>query len=133
MHADRFRRLVDPCFGLAQGPFISIYFDDSHDTADAGAQLDARLRDIRKNLEDHAIDAGVIEPDLPYLVPVVEHGVPRTTSLTVAVDSTGADISLHHGDISTQTVEGSSYGGPQGRVEESVRKNIREVAERAGR
>lgn len=185
MHADRFRRLVD-----AQGPFISIYFDDSHDTADAGAQLDARLRDIRKNLEDQAIDAGVIEgidarvrathppvgrsgrglvasattgtvlldqhlgvppvatlirvSDLPYIVPIVEHGVPRTSSLMVAVDSTGADISLHDdGAAATETVEGpgypvhkahkadtAGYGGPQGRVEEAVRKNIREVAER---
>ncbi len=184
MHADRFRRLVD-----AQGPFISVYFDDSHDTADAGAQLDARLRDIRKNLEDQAIDASVIEgieagvrakhppvgrsgrglvasattgailldqhlavppvttlirvSDLPFIVPVVEHGVPHTSSLMVAVDHTGADISLHDGGTATETVEGSGYpvhaahkaetagyGGPQGRVEEAVRKNIREVADR---
>jgi hypothetical protein len=184
MHADRFRRLID-----AQGPFISIYLDDSHDTADAANQLDARLRDIRKNLEDAAIDAGVIEvidagvrathppvgrsgrglvasattgeilldqhlgvppvttlirvSELPYIVPVVEHGVPRTSSLMVAVDSTGADISLHDGGAATETVEGSGYpvhkahkadtagyGGPQGRVQEAVRKNIREVADR---
>ncbi len=184
MHADRFRRLVN-----AQGPFISLYFDDSHDTADAGSQLDARLRDIRKNLEDRAIDAHVIESieagvrathppvgrsgrgivasavsgaivldehlavppvatqirvsDLPYIIPVVEHGVPRATSLMVAVDSTGADISVHDARTATETVKGSGYpvhkahkadtagyGGPQGRVEEAVRKNLREVAER---
>ena len=184
MHADRFRRLVN-----TPGPFVSLYFDDSHDTADAGAQLDARLRDVRKNLEDQSIGADVIEAieagvratrppvgrsgrgiiasavtgaiildehlavppvateirvsDLPYIVPVVEHGTPRATSLMVAVDSTGADISVHDGRTATETVEGSGhpvhkahkadtagYGGPQGRVEEAVRKNLREVADR---
>ena len=184
MHADRFRRLVD-----VPGPFISIYLDDSHDTADAGAQLDARLRDIRKNLEDQSVDPAAIEAieaairaqhppvgrsgrglvaaaatgailldehlavppvstlirvsDLPYIVPVVEHGVPHTSSLMVAVDNTGADISLHDGRTATETVQGpgypvhkahkadtAGYGGPQGRVEEAVRKNIREVADR---
>jgi hypothetical protein len=178
MHADRFRRLLD-----AQGPFISLYFNDSHDTADAGAQLDARLRDIRKNLEDHSVDAGVVESiaaavrathppvgrsgrglvasattgailldehlavppvstlirvsDLPYIVPVVAQGVPHTSSLLVAVDHTGADISLHDGTSAAGTVDGSAhpihktqFGGPQGRVQEAIRKNIREVAQR---
>ena len=55
MHADRFRHLAD-----AKGPFVSVYFDDSHDTADATAQLDARLRDIRKHLEEQAVGAEVI-------------------------------------------------------------------------
>jgi hypothetical protein len=184
MHADRFRRLVD-----TPGPFISIYFDDSHDTADAVSQLDARLRNIRKNLEDQYVDAAVIEAietgirakhppvgrsgrglvasattgairldqhlavppvttlirvsDLPYIVPVVEHGVPHTSWLMVVVDNTGADISLHDGRTTAETVDGTGhpvhkahkadtagYGGPQGRVEEAVRKNIREVADR---
>jgi peptide chain release factor subunit 1 len=190
MHADRFRRLLD-----AQGPFVSLYFDDSHDTADAGAQLDARLRDIRKNLEEQSVDACVVESiaaavrathppvgrsgrglvasattgailldehlavppvstlirvsDLPYIVPVVAHGIPHTSSLLVAVDHTGADISLHDGvslhdgTAAPETVDGSGYpihkahkadtagyGGPQGRVQEAIRKNIREVAQR---
>ena len=52
IHArDRFRSLVD-----ANGPFVSIYFDDSHDTQDAAAQLDARLRDVRKHLEEQSVD-----------------------------------------------------------------------------
>ncbi|MCW1959364.1 MAG: hypothetical protein KIH64_012640 [Mycobacterium sp.] len=186
MHADRFRHLAD-----TTGPFVSVYFDDSHDTADAAAQLDARLRDVRKHLEEAVaegrIDAGVIEAidasvrakhppvgrsgrgviaagtrivldqhlavppvttiirvsDLPYLLPVVEHGIPHTAYLLVAVDGTGGDISLYDdGRSGSQTVEGSGYpvhkahkaetagyGGPQGRVEEAVRRNIREVAE----
>ena len=56
MHADRFRALLD-----TTGPFVSVYFDDSHDTADAVAQLDSRLRDIRKHLEERAVDQSVIE------------------------------------------------------------------------
>lgn len=180
MHADRFRHLVD-----ATGPFVSVYFDDSHDTADAGAQLDARLRDIRKHLEDAVkegrIDAGVIEAidtavrakhppvgrsgrglvlsgtkvvldqhlsvppvstiirvsELPYILPVVEHGVPHTAYLLVAVDGTGGDISLHDSAGATartsDAVATSGSGGPQGRVEESVRRNIREVADHVTR
>jgi hypothetical protein len=81
--------------------------------------------------------------DLPYILPVVEHGIPHTSYVLVAVDHTGADISVHDGGRSgAQTVKGSGYpvhkahkadtagyGGPQGRVEEAVRKNIREVAD----
>lgn len=56
MQSNRFRGLVG-----VTGPFVSVYFDDSHDTADAAAQLDARLRDIRKHLEDEGVGADVIE------------------------------------------------------------------------
>ena len=182
MHADRFRRLL-----TASGPFVSVYVDDSHDTADAAAQLDARLRDVRKNLEDQSVDAAVIETldtavrakhppvgrsgrvviasgthivldehldapppttvirvsELPYIVPVIEHGMQHTTTMLVAVDHTGADIVLRDGGSHPESVEGSGYpvhkahaaegaeyGGAQGRVEEAVRKNIREVADR---
>ena len=182
MHAERFRTLID-----ARGPFVSVYFDDSHDTADAANQLDARLRDVRKHLEEQSVGAEVVEAidnavrakrppvgrsgrgviaagstivvdqhlsvppvttilrlsDLPYILPVVEHGIPHTSYVLVAVDHTGADISVHgDGTSASETVEGSAYpvhkahkadtagyGGPQGRVEEAVRKNIREVAE----
>lgn len=193
MQADRFRRLTE-----ATGPFVSIYFDDSHDTADAAAQLGSRLRDIRKHLQEQAVDGAAIDAieaavragrppvgrsgrcviatssghvvldehltgppagtelrvsELPYLLPVVEHGLPRTCYLVVAVDHTGADITVHDGGAHdgaahdggarTETVTGSGYpvhkahkaetagyGGPQGRVDEAVRKNLREVAAR---
>lgn len=186
MHADRFRHLI-----TAAGPFVSVYFDDTHDTADAAAQLDARLRDVRKHLEDAAergtVDAAVIEAidtavragrppvgrsgrgviaagtrivldqhlaappvstiirvsDLPYILPVVEYGIPHTAYALVAVDATGGDICVYDDGCSgSRTVEGSGYpvhqahkaetagyGGPQGRVEEAVRRNIRQVAE----
>ncbi|MGV7710912.1 hypothetical protein PJM28_28930, partial [Mycobacterium kansasii] len=35
MDSQRFRKLLD-----APGPFVSVYFDDSHDTHDAEAQLE---------------------------------------------------------------------------------------------
>lgn len=185
MKSDRFRPLMD-----ATGPFVSIYFDDSHDTADAAAQLDARLRDIRKQLEDQSVDTAVIEAideavrgtrppvgrsgrsliaagsrivsdehlirppaatvlrvsELPYLIPVVEHGVLHTTYLVVAVDHTGADITVHSpGAVSGETVDGEGrpvhkaktaehheYGTAQGKVDEAIRKNIRAVADRIG-
>jgi hypothetical protein len=182
MHSDRFRPLVD-----AKGPFVSIYFDDSHDTQDAAAQLDARLRDIRKQLEEQSVDTSVVEAvddavrnahppvgrsgraviaandrivldvhlirpptttivrvsELPYLVPIVEHGLLHITYLLVAVDHTGADISVHRaGRVSAENVDGDGYPvhkaksaegheyGQAHAVEEAVRKNIREVADR---
>jgi len=47
MQSDRLRWLVE-----AEGPFASVYFDDSHDTLDAVEQLDARWSSIRQRLED---------------------------------------------------------------------------------
>lgn len=44
----------------AEGPFVSVYFDDSHDTADATEQLDAKWRGIRKHLEDQGGGAEII-------------------------------------------------------------------------
>ncbi|MGO9926398.1 MAG: hypothetical protein ACLPLP_09755 [Mycobacterium sp.] len=46
MRSERLRWLVK-----AEGLFASVYFDDSHDTADAVEQLAAKWRDIRKQLE----------------------------------------------------------------------------------
>jgi Bacterial archaeo-eukaryotic release factor family 2 len=56
MHADRFRQLMN-----AKGPYASVYFDDSHDTEDAAAQLDIKLRDLRTQLEEQGADAAVSE------------------------------------------------------------------------
>ncbi len=47
MRSERLRWLVK-----AEGPFASVYFDDSHDTLDAVEQLEAKWRDIRKHLVD---------------------------------------------------------------------------------
>ncbi len=55
MRSERLRWLVK-----AEGPFASVYFDDSHDTADAIEQLEAKWRDIRKHLEHQGADGHVI-------------------------------------------------------------------------
>jgi hypothetical protein len=81
--------------------------------------------------------------ELPWFVPVVEHGMLHTSSLLLAVDHTGADISLRDGARRAETVDGSGYpvhtaakaetsgyGGPGPRVQEAIRKNMREVADR---
>lgn len=183
MRSERFRPLVD-----AKGPFVSVYFDDSHDTQDAAAQLDARLRDVRKHLEERSVDAAVVEAidgavrgahppvgrsgraviaagttvvvdehlirppattllrvsELPYLIPIVEHGHLHTTHLVVAVDHAGADITIHRaGATRSESVDGGGrpvhkaksaehheYGTAQGKVEEAIRKNIGAVADR---
>ena len=41
MDSQRFRKLLD-----APGPFASVYFDDSHDTHDAEAQLELKWRAV---------------------------------------------------------------------------------------
>jgi hypothetical protein len=173
MESNRFHRLTH-----AAGPFVSVYFDDSHDTGDAAAQLDARLRDVRKHLEERSVDSATIEmieqavrashppvghsgraviacldgtqseimldehllrsptstlvrvSELPYLVPVVEHGMLHTSYLTAAVDNTGADITVHGGGSHTESVEETPAHGSPRRVQESIRKNIRDVADR---
>ena len=55
MRSERLRWLAK-----AEGPFASVYFDDSHDTADAIEQLEAKWRDIRKHLEHQGADGHVI-------------------------------------------------------------------------
>lgn len=52
MRSERLRWLAK-----AEGPFASVYFDDSHNTLDAVEQLETRWRDIRRHFED--LGAGV--------------------------------------------------------------------------
>lgn len=55
MRSERLKRLVK-----AEGPFASVYFDDSHDTADAMGQLETKWQDIRKELEALGTSGAVI-------------------------------------------------------------------------
>jgi hypothetical protein len=55
MEAERFGSLKGEV-----GPFVSVYFDDSHDTADAEEHLHAIWRDVRKHLEDRGADEAVM-------------------------------------------------------------------------
>jgi hypothetical protein len=165
MDADRFRPLL-----TIKGPFASVYFEDSHDTEDAETQLDLKWRELRKQLIDQGADESVVAAveeavknlrapigrsgravvavarvsELPYLVPIIEHGFDYPTYVLAAVDHTGADITLHrNGGIGSETVDGggypvhkaagaenSGYGDPQQRTDEAARKNVRAVADR---
>lgn len=51
MESERFRPLA-----RTQGPFVSVYFDASRDTADAVIRVEAIWRDVRKHLEDQGSD-----------------------------------------------------------------------------
>lgn len=55
MDSQRFRKLLD-----APGPFVSVYFDDSHDTHDAEAQLELKWRGIKEELQRARAGAAVI-------------------------------------------------------------------------
>ncbi|HVQ99108.1 MAG TPA: hypothetical protein VMS16_09960, partial [Mycobacterium sp.] len=82
--------------------------------------------------------------ELPYLVPIIEHGCDYPAYVLAAVDHTGADITLHRsGGVASETVDGggypvhkaagaenAGYGDPQQRTDEAVRKNLRAVADR---
>ena len=72
MHPERFRHLL-----TAKGPFASIYFDDSHDTEDAAAQLELKWRRIRERLEDQGVGAELVA-DLERAVLDVQPPVGRS-------------------------------------------------------
>jgi release factor family 2 len=55
MHSDGLKWLVK-----AAGPFVSVYFDDSHDTLDAVEQLEIKWGDIHRQLEDMGAGAKVL-------------------------------------------------------------------------
>lgn len=183
MDSERFRSLL-----TTQGPFASVYFEDSHDTQDAAAQLDLKWRGVCEQLTAQGVDEAVtadieravmdlrppigrsgravvagadgvvlnehlLRPaattvvrvsELPYIVPIVEHGFQDLNYLLVAVDHTGADITIHvGGTLRSETVDGggypvhkaagaetAGYGDPQLRTDEAARKNVRAVADR---
>lgn len=56
MDPERFRKLQD-----ARGPFASVYFDDSHDTHDAEAQLELKARAVIEELGRHGADMAVLD------------------------------------------------------------------------
>jgi len=84
--------------------------------------------------------------ELPYLVPIVEHGFDQPDYVLVEADHTGADITTHiNGTLRSETVDGgghpvhhaasaesAGYGDPQLRSDEAARKNMRAVADRVG-
>ncbi|MDQ2637615.1 MAG: hypothetical protein M3Y83_12130, partial [Actinomycetota bacterium] len=81
---------------------------------------------------------------LPYIVPVVAHGVDRSTYAVAIVDHEGADITLYHaGGTVSDTVDGAGYpvhqasgadtpgyGDPQRTSDAARQQNVRTVAGR---
>jgi hypothetical protein len=55
MDSERFRPLT-----ASNGPFVSVYFDDSRDTSVAEAHLGATWRDLRTHLEDAGADEDIV-------------------------------------------------------------------------
>jgi peptide chain release factor subunit 1 len=82
--------------------------------------------------------------ELPYVVPIVEYGFQDLNYLRVAVDHTGANITVHvDGTPRSETVDGgghpvhkasgaenAGYADGQLRTDEAARKNLRAVADR---
>ena len=166
-------------------PFASVYFDDSHNTEDAAAQMELKWRSLREQLEEKGADPAVTESieqavadapppvgrsgravvasadgvlvdehlirpagplvrvsPLPYLVPLVEHGLDRPTYVVVIVDHQGGDLTLYRdGTAVSDTVDGDAYpvhkaagaetpgyGDPQRTADGARQQNIRAVA-----
>ncbi len=91
MQSERLRWLVN-----AAGPFASVYFDDSRDTADAVEHLEATWRDIRKNLEAQGADPAVIDK----LEEAVLHYRPAVGRRGRAVIATGDQVLVNEHLIS---------------------------------
>ncbi|QHE69584.1 Rv2629 family ribosome hibernation factor [Rhodococcus sp. WAY2] len=185
MHAERFHPLIS-----AEGPFASVYFEDSHDTEDAAKQLELRWRGLREQLRGDGapdpvldtleeavltaspavgrsgrglvadatrvyLDEHLLRPpaatvsrysELPYLVPIVEHGATGSPYLVVAVDQEGADLSVYDPQgraVWSETVSGADEpaqaaagadtrrsGDPQPPEEEAARRTLSTVADR---
>jgi hypothetical protein len=56
MQPERFRPLL-----TSHGPFGSVYFEDSHDTEDARAQIELKWRALREQLEQQGADSALTE------------------------------------------------------------------------
>jgi hypothetical protein len=56
MQPDRFRSLL-----TSHGPYGSVYFDDSHNTEDADAQIDLKWRALREQLEQQGAEPAITE------------------------------------------------------------------------
>jgi hypothetical protein len=56
MRSERFHSLL-----TSHGPYGSVYFDDSHNTEDADAQLDLKWRALREQLEQQGADPALTE------------------------------------------------------------------------
>ncbi|MGB3895041.1 hypothetical protein [Mycolicibacter sinensis] len=56
MDAERFRQLL-----TARAPFISVYFEDSHDTEDAATKLELTWREVSEQLTQQGVGQRLVE------------------------------------------------------------------------
>ena len=99
---------------------------------------------LNEHLLRPTADTVVRVSELPYIVPILEHGFEQPNYLLAVVDHTGAEITAHvNGTLRSETVDGggypvhkaagaatAGYGDPQLRTDEAARKNARAVADR---
>src|SRR5947209_7453124 len=116
MDSERLRPLL-----TARGPFASVYFEDSHDTQDAEAQLELKWRALREQLEElgaeKSVTAAMERAVLDARPPVGRSGRGVVASADgVVLNASGAET--------------AGRGDPQWRTDEAARKNIRAVATR---
>jgi peptide chain release factor subunit 1 len=99
---------------------------------------------LNEHLLRPTTDTVVRVSELPYIVPILEHGFGQPNYLLAVVDHIGADITAHVNDtLRSETVDGggwpvhkasgpetAGYGDSQLHTDEAARKNVRAVADR---
>ncbi len=96
MDTQRFRMLT-----TSNPPFVSIYLDDSRDTAEADSDLDARWRDLRAKLEGDRVDERIIA-DVEQAIVLGEPAVGRRGRGVIATgDGVLINEHLRHPPVST--------------------------------
>jgi peptide chain release factor subunit 1 len=88
MDSVRFRQLLN-----TPGPFASVYFEDSHDTHDAGVQLDLKWRALRDQLEEQGV-AESVTTDIEHAVIDLRPPIGRGGRAVVA-GATGVVVNEH--------------------------------------
>jgi hypothetical protein len=77
----------------AGGPFASVFFEDSHDTEDAGRQLELKLREITTQLADEGMD----EATADAVVSAIRDGEPPVGRSGRGVVAAGGRVVLDRG------------------------------------
>jgi peptide chain release factor subunit 1 len=88
MDSVRFRRLLD-----TPGPFVSVYFEDSHDTHDADAQLELKWRALREQLEEQGVDE-LVTAEIGQAIMELRPPIGRSGRAVVA-GATGVVVNEH--------------------------------------
>lgn len=88
MDAEHFRQLLN-----GRAPFASIYFEDTHDTADAADQLRLKWREVHEQLVQHGVDDSVIA-DIESAILDLRPPIGRSGRAVIA-DAAGVILNEH--------------------------------------